>query len=182
MLEHNWVKAHIMIGVKTNVVTSIEVTGPDLNDSPHLPALLETTTKRFQVAELSADKGYISSRNLEAVVAAGAVPYIPFKLNVTGEGPELWRKMFHFYQFNRSEFLVHYHKRSNVESTFSMMKAKFGASVRSKTATAQMNEVLCKVICHNLCVLVQSIYELRHRADFLGRIASCPTKAAGIVI
>jgi transposase len=80
-----------------------------------LPALLETTTQRFQVAELSADKGYISSRNLEAVVAAGAVPYIPFKLNTTGEGPELWRKMFHFYQFSRSEFLGHYHKRSNVE-------------------------------------------------------------------
>ena len=41
-----------------------------------------------------------------------------------------------------------------------MIKAKFGASVRSKTRTAQINEVLCKVICHNLCVLVQSIYEL----------------------
>jgi transposase len=159
-LEHNWVKAHLMIGVTTNIVTSIEVTGPDSNDSPHLPALLETTAKRFSVIEVSADKGYISSRNLEAVVTAGATPYIPFKLNTTGEGPELWRKMFHFYQFSRSEFLGHYHKRSNVESTFSMIKAKFGASVRSKTPTAQMNEVLCKVVCHNLCVLVQSIYEL----------------------
>jgi transposase len=159
-LEHNWVKAHLMIGVKTNVVTSIEVTGPDSNDSPHLPALLETTAKRFSMVEVSADKGYISSRNLEAVVTAGATPYIPFKLNTTGEGPELWRKMFHFYQFNRREFLESYHKRSNVESTFSMIKAKFGASVRSKTPTAQMNEVLCKVVCHNLCVLVQSIYEL----------------------
>jgi transposase len=56
--------------------------------------------------------------------------------------------------------LESYHKRSNVESTFSMIKAKFGASVRSKTPVAQMNEVLCKVVCHNLCVLVQSIYEL----------------------
>jgi len=53
-----------------------------------------------------------------------------------------------------------FHKRSNVESTFSIIKAKFGASVRSKMPVAQMNEVLCKVICHNLCVLVQSIYEL----------------------
>jgi transposase len=158
--QPDWVKAHLMIGVKTNVVTSVEVTGKDSHDSPHLPALLETTAKTFAVKELSADKGYIAGKNLEAVVNAGAVPYIPFKSNTTGNGPELWRRMFHFYQFNRTEFLAKYHKRSNVESTFSMIKAKFGASVRSKTPVAQMNEVLCKVLCHNLCVLVQSIYEL----------------------
>jgi hypothetical protein len=41
-----------------------------------------------------------------------------------------------------------------------MIKAKFGETIRSKTATAQMNEALAKVLCHNLCVLVQSMYEL----------------------
>jgi len=41
-----------------------------------------------------------------------------------------------------------------------MIKAKFGGSVRSKSAVAQVNEVLCKVLCHNICVLIQSIYEL----------------------
>ncbi len=56
--------------------------------------------------------------------------------------------------------MVHYHKRSNVETAFSMIKAKFGASVRAKTPTTQVNEVLCKVLCHNICVLIQSIYEL----------------------
>jgi transposase len=158
--EYQWVKAHLRIGVKTNAVSSVEVTGPDANDSPYLPPLLEATTKRFAVAEVSADKGYISKRNLDAVVNTGAIPYIPFKTNATGEGPELWRKRWHFYQFNRREFLESYHKRSNVESTFSTIKAKFGASVRPKTPIAQTNEVLCKVICHNLSVLVQSIYEL----------------------
>ena len=57
-------------------------------------------------------------------------------------------------------FLAHYHKRSNVETAFSMIKAKFGSAVRSKKPVAQFNEILCKVICHNLCVLIQSIYEL----------------------
>jgi transposase len=158
--EHQFVKAHLMVGVNTHIVTSIEMTGPDANDYPLLPPLLETTQKRFEIAEVSADKGYIGRTNLEAIVNAGAVPYIPFKSNTTGKGSELWRRMFHYYQFNRTEFLEKYHKRSNVESAFSMIKAKFGASIRSKTQVAQMNEVLCKVVCHNLCVLVQSIYEL----------------------
>jgi len=49
----------------------------------------------------------------------GATPYIPFKTNVTGKsGSELWKKLFHYYSFKREEFLVHYHKRSNVENHF----------------------------------------------------------------
>ncbi len=91
----------------------------------------------------------------------GGTPYIPFKENMTGtSGTELWRKLYHYYQFNRADFLTHYHKRSNVESTFTMMKRSFCGAVRSKTVPAQVNEVLCKVICHHLCVLVQSIFEL----------------------
>ena len=46
----------------------------------------------------------------------------------------------------------HYHKRSNVETAFSMIKAKFGGVVRSKTPVAQMSEVLVKILCHNICV------------------------------
>ena len=93
-------------------------------------------------------------------MATGAVPYIPFKVNTTGEGPALWRRLFHFYSFNRDTFLEHYHKRSNVETTFSMIKGKFGDALRSKTPTAQINELLCKVLAHNICVLIQSVYEL----------------------
>ena len=37
-----------------------------------------------------------------------------------------------------AEFLAHYHKRSNVETTFTMVKRKFGASVRSRGFTAQV--------------------------------------------
>src|SRR3954453_73018 len=68
--------------------------------------------------------------------------------------------MFHLYNFNRDDSLAHYHKRSNVESTFSMIKAKFGDSLRSKTDTAMANEALAKVLCHNLCCLILSHYEL----------------------
>ena len=74
--------------------------------------------------------------------------------------------MFHYYMFRKDEFLRHYHRRSNVETTFHMIKAKFGSRIRSKTPVAQVNEVLCKVLCHNLCVLVQSAYELGIEATF----------------
>jgi len=41
-----------------------------------------------------------------------------------------------------------------------MVKGKFGAAVRSKSDVGQVNEVLCKVLCHNVCVLVQAMHEL----------------------
>ena len=78
----------------------------------------------------------------------------------------LWNRMWHYYNFNRDAFLEHYHKRSNVETAFSMIKSKFGASVRSKSPTAQVNEVLCKILCHNICVLLQSISELGIETTF----------------
>ena len=76
--------------------------------------------------------------------------------------------MWHFYNFNRDAFMTHYHKRSNIESTFSMIKAKFGDYIRSKNNIAQVNEALCKVLCHNICVVIQSIYELGIEPNFLG--------------
>lgn len=67
---------------------------------------------------------------------------------------------------NQDEYLAHYHKRSNVESTFSMIKAQFGDSLRSKTDSAMVNEALCKVLCHNICCLIQSSCELGIGATF----------------
>jgi hypothetical protein len=54
--------------------------------------------------------------------------------------------MLEFYMAHREEFLTHYHKLSNVQTTFHMIKSKFGLRLRSKTLTAQINEALCKLI------------------------------------
>jgi transposase len=167
--ENHWVKIHLMAGVLTNVVTSVEVTPTETADAPFLTDLVNRTARTFDVREVSADKAYSSRRNLHAIDAVGATPYIPFKERTNGMGHRfdgLWNRAWHYYQYNRQAFLAHYHKRSNVETTLSMIKAKFGGRVRSKTPTAQVNEVLCKVLCHNIVVLVQSMYELGIEPEF----------------
>ncbi len=40
-----------------------------------------------------------------------------------------------------------------------MIKARFGDHLRSKGITAQVNELLLKILCHNVCVLIQSMHE-----------------------
>ena len=54
----------------------------------------------------------------------------------------------------------------NAETTFHMIKSKFGDVVRSKTEVAQVNEVLLKVLCHNICVVIQEMFELGTEPDF----------------
>jgi transposase len=158
--KHEWVKVHLMCGVKTNIVTAVEIRDRDASDTKLLPALVDRTAENFTLREVSADKGYGSLSNYDAIIRHGATPYIAFKSIHSGKGGGVWQRMFHYFSFRRDEFLSHYHKRSNVESTFSMIKAKFRDHVRSRTDAAMRNEVLCKILCHNICCLIQESHEL----------------------
>lgn len=165
-----WVKVHIMCGVKTNVITAIEIGEQCSNDALFLKPLVETTSKAFPISEVSADKAYGSFKNYKAIAAAGGTPFIAFRshtnLETASKKGGLWEQMFHYFMFKRDEFLLHYHKRSNVESTFSALKRKFGDALRSKTDTAMLNEALCKVLCHNLVVLIHEMQELGIEPNF----------------
>jgi transposase len=164
--KHVWIKTHIACGVKTNVVTAVRILDKDSADCPQFVPLVKETSRTFTIGEVSADKAYASLENFEAVADCGGTGFIAFKSNTTGAVGGLFEKMFHYFQFKQDEYLAHYHKRSNVESTFSMVKRKFGDAVRSKNDTAMVNEVLCKLVCHNLCCLIQEQCELGIEAVF----------------
>ena len=166
--SRRWVKCHFVTGVKTNIIPSVKITTEFDNDSPELRALIGNTAEYFEMQEVSADKAYLSRDNLNFIEEVGATPFIPFKSNVTAKpkGSAIWKKMFYYFQLNNEEFLQHYHKRSNAETSVYMIKSKFGDFVRSKTWIAQINEVLCKVICHNIYCVIMEMHELGIEADF----------------
>ena len=174
--QRQWIKVHLMCGVKTNVVTAVEITDCHAGDSPRFKPLVEATAQNFVMNQVSADKAYLSSGNLKTVVENAAMPYIPFKANSVAHDKRhspLWKQMYHYFSYNQERFMQNYHKRSNVESTFSMIKAKFGDALRSRTQTAQINEALCKVLCHNICCLIQSMHELNLKPKFWGCQENC---------
>lgn len=175
--QHDWVKLHANVGTLTNIIVAAEITNGTSADSPQFRPLLAKTAKNFTIREMSADKAYSSKANLQAVTDLGGMPFIPFKNSSIGfPGPEsplfdlsevppaadasAWVRMYHYFAYQRDTFLSHYHRRSNVETSFSMLKAKFGGSLRSKSYGGQVNEILAKVICHNLCVLISAVHEM----------------------
>ncbi|MDD2834778.1 MAG: transposase [Methanothrix sp.] len=167
--EHQWVKAHLCAGVKTNVVAAVAITDAYSNDSPQFGPLIKKTAEGFTINEVSADLAYSSRMNLQTVASTGGKAYIPFKKNATGKarGSTLWGKMYHYFQLNRDEFMEHYHKRSNVEATNAAIKRKFGETLKSKNPTAQVNELLAKIIAHNLTVVIHEMYENGIQPEFL---------------
>ena len=164
--ETKWVKVHLMCGVQTNIVTVADATASQSADSPYLPDFVRITAEHFRINEVSADMAYSSRKNLHAIVDAGGTPFIPFKTGSVAvqkgkrSRDSLWEQMYHHFTLREADFNRHYHKRSNVETVFHMIKAKFGDKVRAKTDTAQVNEVLMKVLCHNVCVLIRAMYAL----------------------
>lgn len=156
-----WIKTHAMVGVKSNVVTAVKISEMNEHDSPQFPELVDATSRNFTMREISADKAYSGRANLALVEDHGALPFIPFRSNAKPDPKApAWNRLFHFFAMNRETFLEHYHKRSNVEATFSSIKRVFGDSVRSKTPVAQKNEVLLKIVCHNIRVLIHEMHEL----------------------
>jgi len=158
--KHAWVKVHICSGVRTNVVTAVRILDKDAGDAPQFVPLVKDTAKEFTIGEVSAYKAYASLENFEAVAECGGTGFIAFKKDHTGAVGGMFEKMFHYFQFRKEDFMAHYHKRSNVESTFSAVKRKHGDSVRSRNDVAMVNEVLCKFIAHNLCCVIQEQCEL----------------------
>lgn len=108
--------------------------------------------------------GYISKS-----ISLGAQPFIAFQDRITKENkdaPEIWNKMLRYFQKNREQFLKFYHRRSNVETVFAMVKMRLGEFLKSKNYEAQRNELLMKFIVHNITCLVQEIFERQVKVDF----------------
>lgn len=170
MKKHKWVKAHILVGTKTNVIVSARITDGEANDCPQfVPMVSEAHDNGFDIKEIPADMGYVDRKNFNLANEIGATAYIPFKSNASekSKGSYTWTKMYHYFMLHRDEFMGHYHKRSNVESTFNMVKAKFGDKLKSKNFIAQQNELLCKLIAHNIVVLIHEICELGITPNFV---------------
>ncbi len=169
-----WLKAHVCCGVKTNIITAVEIDGEYSGDNKKfIPLVQKTHDNGFAIKEVSADKAYSGRKNLAFVDSLNAMPFIPFKSNTSSKmqypnAPRnyTWGKMYHYFMYNKEEFLTHYHKRSNVESTFSAIKRKFGDGLKSKNRTAQINELLCKLIAYNITVLIREMQMLRIISDF----------------
>lgn len=179
--KNQWLKAHALIGVKTHAVLAVEITSGSAGDSPQFgPLLTRAHNAGFDLEEVLADKAYNSRANFEIAKDLGVEAYIPFKSNSTGRagGSSAYHKMFLFFTYHREKFEEHYRTRGQVEVTFGAIKQKIGETITSRKFTAQVNELLAKLVVHNLTMLIQAMYGFGILPDFLPPPERPPSEVA----
>lgn len=166
--ERRWRKAHAVSGCKTNTILSVEVTKKNVGDAKMFEKVVGDKTKYFDMQNFVADKAYSSRRIMNFLHELNLLAYIPFKKNARGtkQGSLLWAEMFQHFNRDRDRFMKVYHRRSNVETCFHMVKQRFGDNVRTRTMNANVNEIKVKFLCHNICVLIQEAFESNISVNF----------------
>ena len=82
------VRAHLVCGVRTGVVAAVEVSATDINCSPFLPKLLQTTAEHFPRArELAAGRGISVEAELPGSLGVGRRPVHPVQAQRPALGP-----------------------------------------------------------------------------------------------
>ena len=158
--RHQWVKLHIVTGVKSNIIARAAVSPGNHNDSPYYKGLITETNKHFDVRRVLADLGYSSHGNNGLGGELHFDSRIPFKSNTrppADDGSE-WSKNLLLFLHENEMFMSEYHLRSNVESTNGAVKATQPQKLRCKSFDAQVNEALAILIAYNIRVLAREVW------------------------
>jgi transposase len=160
---------HITTGVKSNVVTALNVELKSGKDNKIFREHVDKISKNFEVSEWSGDGRYWSKENCNKIDGINAKPYFKVWKNWSGKsrGCMPWKLMNLEFKNNPEEYGKNYHKRSNVESTNMSKKMLHGDKVYSKLNSSRVNEETLRWINHNINILNRAKYEWRITPFFM---------------
>ena len=133
--RQQWVKLHLVVGVKSNVIARAAISLGNHHDSPYFKGLITETSRHFDVHRVLGDLGYSSRGNNELGGDLGFDVRIPFKSNTrppVDDGSEWSKNLWQFLNENQ-RFMDEYHLRSNVESTNGSAKVTQPQKLRCKS-------------------------------------------------
>ena len=161
---------HITTGVKSNIVTALNIETKSGRDNIIFREHVDKTVKNFDAHEFSGDGRYWCKENCKKVIGVDAKPYFKVWKNWSGKsrGCMPWKLMNSEFKDNPEEYGKHYHKRSNVESTNMSKKMLHGSAVYSRLKSARINEETLRWINHNITVLNRARCQWKIIPNFMG--------------
>ena len=133
-----YMKLSIAIDVDKQLIMNYKIRRKLRHDTQDFKYLL----KDLNIKQVVADKGYDDHKLRRFVInKLNALPIIPV------------RNYNNFYGYLHKHRKINgkdYHKRSKVETVFSVIKRKYGSILRNKTFATQKTELISKLIAYNL--------------------------------
>ncbi|PWB51732.1 MAG: hypothetical protein C3F06_09985 [Candidatus Methanoperedenaceae archaeon] len=142
------------IGVQHKLISGMSVS-PDhsIGETTMFPDVYYQTLQNYPNLENALGDGIYSARWITDIVSKSNVtPYFLPKSNVTfqSKGYAGWYDML-FSLWNDSQmWLEHYHMRSISETVNSMVKCRFGATLRKRLDPRKATETKLKLVAHNI--------------------------------
>ena len=138
-------KTSIIVDTRTKKILAVRLRAKPAHDVKDVKYLLKRLKKKPN--KLVADKAYDAEwihRHCHALSIQAMIPMRNYGTKKIYRGKSLRKRAQK--HFNK----ITYHRREIVESVFSAIKRKFGASVSSLSAHTMRAEMYCRAITHNL--------------------------------
>lgn len=167
--KKNYLKAHLTVGVKTHVIIAAEITPGNFSDVNQAPRLILQAKENFSIKKFCGDKAYSSKLVYRILESLKIIPLIPFQTRInkpSKDAPKLWNDSLKYFRENRYQFEQEYHQRSQSETVFSQIKTRLGEILLSKNYKSQRNELMLKLICHNVLTLIMELHRRKIAIDF----------------
>jgi len=155
--KRNCDKLHLAVCSDLLLILNWRITAWKKNDSPFLIKLLRNF-KRLGI--VLADKGYLSRKNFQFCMDKGGCAFIPFQKRnkISPQSYPAWKFALVLYKKCNDFYMDIYHRRSQIECVFSVIKKRFGDKVNCKSASMRRKEIALRLISYNLKILICYLY------------------------
>lgn len=151
---HVFEQAIITVGIRYKMMTSFIMTeNPHAAEGPYLGLSLENTLHMYSsINTMTGDCGFLSRKNASLIAAAGGLPRLYPKKNVTprAKGHPAWKKMLYQFLEDPQTWLSQYHQRSISESVNSAFLRMFSKKLTRKIKSRRKTEGLARACNYNL--------------------------------
>jgi len=160
-VKREYIGLHIISGISTHTIPHCVVSKGYEHDSKFFEPLVLRTKEIFNINEVYGDGAYLTKKNVDLCHSLNITSYLKPKGNVVVNDLKntAWAKAVE--RFTKDMALGNkrrYTLRNNVESSFNMVKSIFGDVLRHKIFEARVNELLCRVVCHNVRCLIYAYF------------------------
>jgi transposase len=147
-----FLKTSIAVDTSHQIVTGLKISQYPVHDIPHAEKLLKQCHRAKRSDLYVMDKGY-DSEEIHRLIrdTLNSCSLIPIR-------DRKRKRISGYYRRKTIKWFdpVQYHQRNKVETVFSVMKRKFGESLKARKYQLQVKEIKIKVILYNLSRAMKS--------------------------